>query len=176
MLLHLTAGKCTSHIFQLHEKIGVCFHCTQVFEDVFTSALTTAAAAIEPLLIAQQALAAAAGKPKRRLPLMWPCPELQAAVQELAVQKCREQYSSNTVGSSSSSSREEGGEAGGKGERGAAVADLQQQVLRDLRYQGLLLEGSPGGTSVTTVSPAAGETWGHWGEGAGCHEAELLVA
>jgi polyribonucleotide nucleotidyltransferase len=139
------------------------FDSSQVLEEVFTSALTTAAAAVQPLIAAQQALAAATGKSKRRLPLIWPAPELQAAVQALAVQKCREQYEQYSSTSGRGSREGEGGEAGGKVERGAAVADLQQQVLQDLRYQGLLAEGSPGGTGVTAVSPAAGRGLGGMG-------------
>jgi polyribonucleotide nucleotidyltransferase len=122
----------------------------QVPEDQVAEALRFAAAAVEPLLPPQLALAASSPRPCARLALA-PLPAgLEAAVEALALERAREVFGGGGPGPGP-------GDAAGKLARGAAVADLQADVLSGLRLQGLLPDapgGAPGAPGMATDADA----------------------
>ncbi|GBF93759.1 polyribonucleotide nucleotidyltransferase mitochondrial [Raphidocelis subcapitata] len=97
-------------------------------------ALRFAAAAVEPLLAPQLSLFAPRG---RALPLAPAPPALRAAVESLAGGRAREIFG-------------DGGGGGGKLARGAAVAELQADLISGLRAKGLLPD-APGGASAPSM-------------------------
>ncbi len=101
---------------------------SQVPEARMASALRFAAEQAARLAAPQRALAAAVGRPRRRLPLLGPTAQLQAAVDEVAAPLLQQVFGEGAVE--------------GKADRGALIADVQRRVLRRLRERGLLGGGS----------------------------------
>jgi polyribonucleotide nucleotidyltransferase len=128
----------------------------QTAETAFVAAMRLAAVSTQPLIQAQQALAAAVlaqqqEQQRRQLAQLWPSQQLQQTVRQLTEQPLKalftKQLGSNGGGGGSSSSS-----SSDKESRAAALSIIQSELLRDLQRMGLLAEAGQ-----LTAAAAAGQ-------------------
>jgi polyribonucleotide nucleotidyltransferase len=121
----------------------------QTAEEAFISVMRLAAVSTKPLILAQQALAAAAqpSSQQQQLPLLWPDQQLQSTVAQLAERPLRELFTQHSSSSSSGSDKQS---------RAAALTAIQHELLRDLQRMGLLPEAGKSGAAAAATSGGGG--------------------